>query len=317
MDYYLIAAVLLDLLIGDPAWLLHPVQIIGGLSTCLERLLRGFFRIRGKIAERLAGIILVSVVVVLVYLATFYLIKLSFAVHHLLGVIVNIYLLGTTIALNGLVRAGAKVYRQLSLNDLAAARKAVALVVSRDCAHLKAEEIIRATVETLAENTSDGILAPVFFYLLGGTPLAMSYKAVNTLDSMFGYKNESYRYFGWAAARLDDLANLIPARLTGLGFCLTAFWVRQNPVKAFQTMWRDARKHPSPNAGYPEGAVAGALGVRLGGVNYYHGQPSCRAYLGKQETEFSNDQILTVIKMIYWNLGLFLFLYIIVSTLAA
>lgn len=312
IDYFLflIMAIIIDLIIGDPSWITHPVVYIGRLISLLERILRGLAKSPG--VQRIAGILEVLIVVVFIYLGTYFIIKFVYGLHYIIGVILSIYLLQSTIAIKGLVQAGNQIYKLLEENKLSSAREAVNKIVGRDCDSLKEEGVVRATIETLAENTSDGILAPIFFYLLGGVPLAMAYKTVNTLDSMLGYKNDRYRYYGWAAARLDDLVNLIPARITGICLCLAAGLTGQNLMRSFKIMFRDAAKHPSPNAGYPEGAVAGALGIRLGGTNYYHGQASFRAYLGDKLREFKRQDIKTVNRMIYVSIIIFLLIVMVI-----
>jgi adenosylcobinamide-phosphate synthase len=183
-------------------------------------------------------------------------------------------------AANGLAQAARNVARPLASGDLDQARLALGMIVGRDTATLPPEEIIRGVVETVAENTVDGVLSPLIYAFVGGAPLAMAYKAINTLDSMVGHLDDRYRYFGWASARLDDLANLIPARCSALLLTLAACLRRHDGLRAVKTAWLDARQHPSPNGGWPEASVAGALGVRLGGINFYDGEPEVRAYMG-------------------------------------
>lgn len=312
IDYFLflIMAIIIDLIIGDPLWITHPVVYIGRLISLLERIFRILAKSPG--AQRIAGILEVLIVIVFTYLGTYFIIEFFYGLHYIVGIILSIYLLQSTIAIKGLVQAGNQIYGLLEQDKLSLAREAVNKIVGRDCDSLKEEGVVRAAIETLAENTSDGILAPIFFYLLGGVPLAMTYKAVNTLDSMLGYKNDRYRYYGWAAARLDDLVNLIPARITGICLCLAAGLTGQNLMRSCQIMFRDAAKHPSPNAGYPEGAVAGALGIRLGGINYYHGQASFRAYLGDKLREFKRQDIKIVNRMIYVSIIIFLLIVMVV-----
>jgi adenosylcobinamide-phosphate synthase len=296
MDYCLLLALLIDLIIGDPSFIIHPVVIIGKVISSIERGLRK--KLKGRKGERLAGIILVIVVVGVVYITTFYIIRLAFCINTYLGIAINLWLLSTTIAARGLVRAGLKVYRNLLAGDIQKARRSVGEIVGRDTEQMNEIEIIRATVETIAENTSDGIQAPIFFYIIGGTPLAMTYKAINTLDSMIGHLNRRYKYFGWAAARLDDLVNYLPARITALIFNLTSLILPgYNAKKSWRIMWRDARKHPSLNAGYPEAAIAGALGVQLGGLNYYQGKAEYRATLGDEERGLTVEDIKSMIKL--------------------
>jgi len=190
------------------------------------------------------------------------------------------------------------------------------MIVGRDTGRMDAEEITRATVETVAENTVDGITAPLFYAFLGGAPLAMAYRAVNTLDSMVGYKNDCYLYFGRAAARFDDFVNYLPARLTGMLLVIAAFILRLNARRVWTVVRRDAPGHPSPNSGIPEAAVAGALGVRLGGWNSYQGSLSFRPYLGEAIVPLQADHIRQVVRVMYVTAALALSSGIILSWLA-
>lgn len=275
----LLLAFIVDLIIGDPRWIPHPVVLIGRVVGWLENILRRLGRQPWQ--ERVAGAILTLSVVGAAYWLTFELLDLAGRIHPWLGWGLSLWLLATTIATNSLAKAGLDIYRPLAKGDLAQAREGLARVVGRDTADLPATEIARGAVETVAENTSDGVIAPIFYACLGGVPLAMAYKAVNTLDSMVGYRNEKYQYFGWASARSDDLANLIPARLTAILLIVAAWLGGRDGWRSWQTIRRDARHHPSPNSGYPEAAVAGALGIRLGGWNSYGGAASFRAYMGE------------------------------------
>ena len=306
MIYILSGAVLLDLLIGDPDYYPHPVIIIGKLISVLETRFRKITD--SKWGEKLASLVIVLITILVTYIIMAGIIRLSFYINNFLGWLVNIWFLGTTIAIKGLMKEANKVYQQLQEGCLAGAREILNLIVGRDTDKMGVVEIIRATVETVAENTSDGIIAPLFYFLLGGVPLAMTYKAVNTLDSMLGYKNERYRHLGWAAARLDDVANFIPARLTGFGFCLVALLCRKNWQQGFKVMFRDAGKHSSVNAGYPEAAVAGVLGVRLGGLNYYQGEASFSCYLGEKRREPVKEDILWAVKLLQLNVLILLLL---------
>lgn len=185
------------------------------------------------------------------------------------------------LALNSLYKHARSVATPLKNGNPEAARAALAMIVGRDTARLDEKEIVRGTVETVAENTVDGIIAPLLYGFIGGPPLAMAYKAVNTMDSMIGYNNEKYRYLGWAGARLDDAANYIPARLSGLLFLLLAPLTPGGIKGVGLTLWRDSSRHPSPNSGIPEAAMAGALQVQLGGRNEYSGMPSDRPLIGQ------------------------------------
>ena len=269
------AAVVLDWLLGDPRWLPHPVVGIGRLITLLEPRLRRICR-----SELVGGVILVILTVGLTAALSALLLAVAFALHPLVGTIAAILLSWTCLAARSLHHESGLVARALAAGDLPGARQALGRIVGRDTAGLTEAEIWRGTVETVAENSSDGVIAPLFFLLLGGPVLGLAYKAVNTLDSMVGYKNDQYLLFGRAAARFDDLANWLPARLTGLLLVLAAPLAGGSPAGAWRIMRRDGRNHSSPNSGIPEAATAGALGVQLGGTNYYFGQPVAKPTIG-------------------------------------
>lgn len=283
------AAVVLDLLIGDPRWLPHPVI---GMGKAIRRV-EGWIRQRATTAQSLkrAGMLLPVIVAGGSFVLAWLLLVLCGAIHPWLAWGVEIVLIATTIAIKGLREAGLEVYGHLRSGNIAEARRSLSMVVGRDTGHLDEPEIVRGTVETVAENIVDAVIAPLFFALIGGAPLAMAYRAVNTLDSMVGYKNDKYQHIGWASARLDDIANWIPARLTAGLLTMVAAMLSLQWKKAIKMVRRDARKHPSPNSGFPESAVAGALGVRLGGENSYQGVISFRAYMGDPERPLEAEHI--------------------------
>ncbi|MCY0900976.1 MAG: adenosylcobinamide-phosphate synthase CbiB [Firmicutes bacterium] len=282
---------LLDRVIGDPLWLPHPVVGIGRLIAFLER--RWNRPDASPRRRRWSG---VALVVVVVFVSTLipWLIVAWFTAHvRWLADLLEVWMVATTIAWKGLRQAGQAVFRELACDDLVGARSAVGMIVGRDTASLPEQEVVRATVETLAENLVDAIVSPVFFALLGGAPLAWCYRSVNTLDSMVGYKNARYEAFGFASARLDDLLNYIPARLTAL-LLWGAMTLRAGSGVArrgWRIYRRDAHKHPSPNGGIPEAMVAGALGVQLGGENVYQGVMSLRARMGDAERPLARGDI--------------------------
>lgn len=269
---------LLDLLLGDPRWLPHPVVLIGKIISILEKILRKFFD--GARGERWAGILLTGVVVGVVFYFSREIIFWFYAWQYYWGCLVSVYLLYAAFSLRSLEEHILAIEFPLKKGDLPGARRALSLIVGRDTEHLTKEEISRAALESLAENTGDGVIAPLFYAFLGGAPLAMAYKAINTLDSMLGYRNERYFYFGWAAAKLDDLVNLIPARLTALFFLIAALIGGEvsslQAGKLCANILREGKKHLSPNSGYPEAAAAILLGVQLGGKSFYGGIPSER-----------------------------------------
>ncbi len=275
----LLAAFLLDILLGDPRGYPHPVKLIGKFIEVLDHF---FYRAaHSPLLQRMAGALLVLLVVGLSYGMAFLLLYGVAKISTLLAGVLSALLIYTTIAARDLSRHAAAIYDGLMEGNLEGARERLSHIVGRDTASLDESEIVRATVETVAENTTDGVTAPLFFATLGGAPLAMAYRAVNTLDSMIGHKDDRYLHFGWAAARLDDLANYIPARITALVLMITAFLISPNGRNTLSVLLRDGRKHPSPNAGLMEAGFAGILGVRLGGENWYNGEQVIYPFLGE------------------------------------
>jgi adenosylcobinamide-phosphate synthase len=273
------AALALDLLAGDPSWMPHPVRFIGRAVTVGETRLR-----TGKPpADLWRGALLVSAIVILTALAAWIAIAIASAVSTWLGLATAVLIAWTTLALNGLDRAAGEVERALDRGRDDLARAAMPALVGRDPATLDRAAMVRATVESVAENCSDGVLAPLCFLFVGGPVLALAYKAINTLDSMIGYRDARYLYFGRAAARLDDAANFIPARVTALCLAAAAALTLGRGGAALGACRTDAHKHASPNAGFPEAAMAGALGIELGGNAIYAGELEHRARLGRAE----------------------------------
>ncbi|WP_079529160.1 adenosylcobinamide-phosphate synthase CbiB [Halobacillus hunanensis] len=267
-------AFLLDIWLGDPRWLPHPVRAIGSLIKFFEnRWNKGKFR-------RLKGMVMVLIVCGAVYVMTWLVMTLSYHVHAVLGAAVESLLIWTTIAIRGLKEASQEVYAPLMGSDFTRARHQLSMIVGRDTEHLDESEIARGTVETVAENTSDGITAPLIFAFLGGAPLAMLYRAVNTCDSMVGYRHDRFYLFGWASARLDDVLNLIPARLTSVLLLLVEKTHFQTKREAMALLFLHSKRHPSPNSGWGEAVFAILLGIQLGGENRYFGEVSFRPTIG-------------------------------------
>ena len=267
LDFLIIpAAVVLDLLLGDPRWFPHPVVAIGKLIKSLEKMLRSLIP-----DERVGGILLLLLTVGITAGSAWLLLKGAYAISTYTGFLVAVILSWNCLAARSLHRESALVADALARGDLGAARKFLSFIVGRDTEELAEGEIWRGAVETVAENSSDGVIAPLCFLMLGGPVLGLAYKAVNTLDSMVGYKNERYLQFGWASARFDDLVNWLPARLTGALMVLVSRLVGLSMSGAWQIMLRDGNHHSSPNSGIPEAAAAGALDVQLGGANRYFG----------------------------------------------
>jgi adenosylcobinamide-phosphate synthase len=295
----ILLAILLDLMLGDPRWLPHPVQGIGWLAQRSEAPLRRLIA-----NPKLAGIIAVLLVVGSAVLVGFGLLKTAALLHPLAEDAVAILLLYTCLATRSLHDHALAVYRPLQAGDLAEARQRVGWLVGRDTDELDEGEITRAAVESVAENTVDGCTAPLLFACLAGPLGALAYKSISTLDSTFGYKNERYLQFGWASARLDDLANLLPARLTALLVVPAALLLRLDAGTAWRIFKRDRHNHPSPNGGQIEAVVAGALEVRLGGVNSYFGQPSSRPFMGDPLQPLTGRHILQAVQLMWLVYGL-------------
>ncbi|HTV56044.1 MAG TPA: adenosylcobinamide-phosphate synthase CbiB [Terriglobia bacterium] len=267
-----------DLLFGDPPGLPHPVRLLGFVITKMEWVCRKCAH--GPKSLRIAGIVVTSAISFGVGLSTWALLRWIRRETAFAEFWVAIYLAYTTLSVRGLDAAGSEVLSHLANRQLDRARSALAMIVGRDTQSLDEPEIVRAVVETVAENTSDGVVAPMFYLAFGGVPAALTYKAINTLDSMIGYHSEEYLYLGWAAARLDDAVNFLPARLTAIMVAASASILRLPWKDALRIVRRDARSQPSPNSGYPEAAYAGALQIRLGGTNLYGGRIVRKGYLG-------------------------------------
>jgi len=301
LEYQILAAVGLDLMLGDPRWLPHPVRFIGRLALGLETPMRRLIR-----HPKIAGIATVFLVVGTAGFTAWGLIQLAGLIHPPAGNIISVVLIYTTIAAHDLARHSLAVFRPLVSGQLPEARSRLSMIVGRDTARLETPEITRATVESVAESTVDGVTAPLFFACVGGPVAAMAYRAINTLDSTFGYKTDRYLHFGWASARLDDAANFIPARMTAPLMAAAAGLLCMRPVQALRIWLRDGRNHSSPNAGLAEAAMAGALGVQLVGVNYYEGEPLAKPTIGDPTIPLSPRHILQANLLMFTTAGLFL-----------
>lgn len=306
------AAFFLDTVLGDPQTRWHPVAVLGRLIAFLEKLL---YPLRGSDAQKFAmGSLLTLLVLCISYAFAEGLLLAARQLPVIWGAdVVSVILLYFCISPRMLAKAGQDIYALLVKGDIAAAREHVGYIVGRDTAELDEADAARAAIETVAENTVDGVIAPLFFFALGGAPLAVLYRAANTMDSMLGYKNERYLYFGRMAARVDDVLNFVPARITGILFVMAAFLLGYDGRNALNILVRDAAGHPSPNGGHAEAPVAGALHIRLGGINYYFGERHFRAYMGDAHMDITAKHILGAIRLMYTVTVLFLLLYYILS----
>jgi adenosylcobinamide-phosphate synthase len=292
---FILAAVVLDIVCGDLPWLPHPVSLIGRAITFGERRLYTGSPSR----DLVGGTFLVIAVVMLAVGASWALIAALQAINWLLGALAATLIAWTTLAARGLNDAALAVERCLRCNDVGSARREIRALVGRDPDTLDQSGLVRAAIESVAENSSDGVIAPLLFLFIGGPVSALAYKAINTLDSMVGYRDARYLYFGRFAARLDDIANLVPARVTAVSIALATALLTGRARESLRACIADARKHESPNAGYPEAAMAGALGVELGGDAYYGGKLEHRPRFGRAEAPL-NLAALRTSRVLMW-----------------
>ena len=288
----------LDALFGDPAWLPHPVVYMGKAISKLEKFLRPRLP-KTPQGELLGGAIVAFCLPVGTFLLTGLVCWGAARLHPLLGLAVQMFWCGQALAARGLVQESTNVYKELKKPDLPGARKAVSRIVGRDTAELTAEGVTKAAVETVAENASDGVIAPLLYMLVGGAPLALTYKAINTMDSMLGYKNEKYLYFGRVPAKLDDVANYLPSRLAALLWVAAAAFTHNDAKGAWKIWRRDRRRHASPNSAQTESACAGALGVQLAGPAWYFGQYYPKQTIGDALRPIEPEDILRANRMMY------------------
>lgn len=292
----LITAYVLDLIFGDPYSFPHPVRYIGRLIRACEKQIRKVAKTPS--ALKVGGFILWFVTVGSTGAVVYGIVTLS-KVHPFLYYVVNSVLLYTTLATKCLGDEASKIQKVLETGTIEEARVQLSYIVGRDTTRLSEKEIIRATVETVAENTVDGVIAPLLYGFIGGAPLAFMYKAINTLDSTVGYKNEKYQDLGFASAKIDDVANYIPARLTAVLMTIASVCLRFDARSCLKIAIRDRKNHKSPNCAYPEGAAAGALGVQLGGSNVYFGEVVVKPTIGDATRALENEDIKRVNKLLY------------------
>ena len=299
-------AYVLDLIFGDPQNVVHPVQVVGKIISAGEKvLLRKKYKF---LAGAVLNIFTVSITYTLMYLISKS-VKIS-----VFFMIIEIYLMYTIFSINSLAREGNRVYRILKEGDIERARKDLSYLVSRDTETMDEKMIIRSTMETISENTVDGIVAPMFYMFLGGMPLAMAYKAINTLDSMVGYKNEKYMDFGKFSAKIDDVANFIPARITGILIVLASMILGYDYKNSLKIFLRDRKNHSSPNSAHSEASVAGALGVQFGGKVSYFGKEIDKPTIGDKTKEFELEDIRKNIRIMYVTSFLSLVIFSLIFT---
>ena len=302
----ILIAYVLDLIFGDPQNVVHPVQVIGKIISAGEKvLLRKKYKF---LAGAVLNIFTVSITYTLMYLISKS-VKIS-----VFFMIIEIYLMYTIFSINSLAREGNRVYRILKEGDIEKARKDLSYLVSRDTEMMDEKMIIRSTMETISENTVDGIVAPMFYMFLGGMPLAMAYKAINTLDSMVGYKNEKYMDFGKFSAKVDDAVNFITARITGILIVLASMILGYDYKNSLKIFIRDRKNHSSPNSAHSEASVAGALGVQFGGKVSYFGKETDKPTIGDKTKEFELEDIRKNIRIMYVTSFLSLVIFSLIFT---
>lgn len=294
----LIIGFLLDCLLGDPHSMPHPVVAIGKLISALEKGLRALLP-KTRAGEMTAGGILWVLTVAVSFLVPLGLLKLAGLVHPWLRLAVSSILCWQVLAAKSLKTESMKVYTALKTGTIQDARYAVSMIVGRDTQKLDAPAVTRAAVETVAENCSDGVIAPMLYFALGGAPLAMAYKAVNTMDSMLGYVEMPYKNIGCIPAKLDDVFNYIPARISALAMLLAGWILKLNLQNGWKIFKRDRYNHASPNSAQTESVCAGLLGLRLAGDAYYHGVLHKKKYIGDPLREITPEDIPMSCKLMY------------------
>ena len=304
-------AYVLDLIFGDPQNIIHPVQVIGKMISSGEKFLLGENSSLSRKYKFFAGMILNITVISLTYGIT-YLIRRT-SENSIILTVAEIYLMYTVFSINSLAREGNRVYNILKEGNIERARKDLSYLVSRDTGTMDEKMIIRSTMETISENTVDGIVAPMLYMFLGGLPLSMTYKAINTFDSMVGYKNEKYMDFGKFSAKLDDVANFIPARITGILIVIASMILGYDYKNSLKIFIRDRKNHSSPNSGHAEAGVAGALGVQFGGRVSYFGKEVDKPVIGDKIKDFELEDIKKNIKIMYVASFLSLIVFSVIS----
>ena len=293
----IIIGYILDLIIGDPYGLFHPVRWIGKYIKKLENiLLKESDKPR---VQKNKGLLLLFIVMTTAFLIPYVILYIALQIHILLFIVIESFMIFQIFATKCLDVETKKVFRALKNNDLEEARHYISFLVSRDTSEMTTEDIIKAAIETIAENLADGVVAPICFVMLGGAPLGWLYKSVNTLDSMVGYKSEKYLHYGFASARFDDVLNFIPARLTAIFILVAGFFLRLDIKNGFKMMMRDRYNHSSPNSAYPESAAAGLLKIQLGGKASYFGVVSKKPTMGDSIKNIEVKDLKNMSKLLY------------------
>ena len=289
---------ILDLIFGDPYNFPHIIRLVGRIINETEKILRNIFK-KEKQSEKIAGAIMSITVILLMVILTVLTVKIFYVINTILGMLVESFIYYQMLAIKSLRVESMKVYNALKEQDIQKSRYAVSMIVGRDTNNLDEEGITKATVETVAENTADGIIGPMIYMIIGGLPLAIAYKVINTLDSMIGYKNDKYIDFGKFAARLDDIASFIPARISAYLMIVASYILKLDSRGAYNIYKRDRYNHSSPNSAHTEAVAAGALGIQLAGDAYYFGKLYKKPTIGNMSRRIELNDILIVNKLLY------------------
>lgn len=306
----ILVAVILDFIIGDPYNFPHPVRLMGHIINFEEKLARRISKSHNSL--KIMGLVIVCLNILLGFFIPYFVLRLTMK-HKIVYNLISIYLIYTCIAARSLHYEGDMVLKELK-KGLLEGRNRLSYIVGRDTGNLNEEEIIKATVETISENTSDGVIGPLFYICLLGVPGGFVYKFVNTMDSMLGYMNEKYIHLGYFPAKIDDLFNIIPARITGILMCISSIG-RFDFINGIRVLKRDRRNHKSPNSAYPESATAGLLGIQLGGGGTYNGIYVAKPYIGDNNHEIKENHIKDTIEIMYRTEIIFLTIYYLIMKL--
>ena len=286
----LVAGFILDIILGDPVYFWHPIRLIGHLISLFEKMFRKIFP-KTKKGEITGGVFLVVFVVLVSVIVPGAILFFAYKAHFIAGMVIETIFCYQILSLKGLKKESMKVYKELEKDDLESGRRALSMIVGRDTENLTKEEVAKAAVETVAENSSDGIIAPIFYMAFGGAVLGFFYKAINTMDSMVGYKNDKYINFGKVAAKLDDVFNYIPARLSAVFMIIGTAICRYDLKNAIKIYIRDKRNHASPNSAHTEAVTAGALDIQLAGDACYFGKVYKKKFIGDNIRNIEIDDI--------------------------
>lgn len=305
---------IIDCFLGDPQNPFHPIRLLGYLNNLFIKLYDKL-NLKRNFSKFIYGMIMNIIIILIVFFVFLYIIRFLYKINFIIGFIFEAIMCYFIIAPKCLFNESMKIYKALKSNDIQNARKYLSYIVGRDTKNLEQDKIIKATVETISENLSDGVIAPLFYLFLGGIPLGMVYKAINTLDSMVGYKNEKFMFFGKFSARLDDIANFIPARISAIVMIISSFILKLNFKNAIKIYLRDRYNHLSPNSAHTEAVCAGALSIQLGGSNFYNGVLVHKKTIGDELKKPEIKDIILANKIMYLSTVIFIFILFIIYIL--